>query len=438
MTMATRSSTQQKRLESLVLSGQASEQDYETLGREEVLRLKSDPEVAQLRDFVPEQYEIKALGKRTFRFVFSSEKPDRGGDILKASGWVLDDMEKNPVVLWSHDGRSHPPVGRVNAFQRRIVVDGFKGLGGDVEFAPEGVSPLIDTLHALTESGFLRATSVGAMILDTKNIDDEEERSKLGLGRFGIFATKMRLKEVSLVSIGMHQDALKRECDTLLGRNLVSKEGVAEFLNSAIPTKRDYARAIKELCSESFHIDIDWDALEPEEPAVAKEEEPKDVTGTFMVDMDTTASTTSNNGVIHPTRYYTVNPDGTLKEMPAQPPQVIPFQLDLASVLGADKLAAAVLSQVSKDEEVEALKEQIRSLTRGNERLAEAVQALADALADQTERNLMADSSDHQMADGPVEDDPDAELESFRTELSSMAASAAERVRGAIQPKPKT
>jgi HK97 family phage prohead protease len=93
--------------------------------------------------------------ERTIRFIASDESVDRFGDIIRASGWQLDNFRKNPVLLFAHDSRQ-PPVGQVPS----IEVVGTE-LVADCLFRPEGDSQLSDDVWRAVERGFLRAVSVG-------------------------------------------------------------------------------------------------------------------------------------------------------------------------------------------------------------------------------------------------------------------------------------
>jgi uncharacterized protein len=92
---------------------------------------------------------------RTIRFIASDESIDRYGDIIRASGWQLDNFRRNPVLLFAHDSRQ-PPVGQVPS----IEVVGTE-LIADCLFRPEGDSQLSDDVWRAVEGGFLRAVSVG-------------------------------------------------------------------------------------------------------------------------------------------------------------------------------------------------------------------------------------------------------------------------------------
>lgn len=131
---------------------------------------------------------------RKFSFVFSSGEVDRDNDIIEQDGIDLKHFKKNPVVLWAHDFRV-PPVARVPATWLR---DG--KLMGTVEFPPEGVSPMSDTLAGLTAAGFINATSIGFM--PKKHVFNDE--------RGGFDFTEIELYEVSLVPVGSNRDALRK------------------------------------------------------------------------------------------------------------------------------------------------------------------------------------------------------------------------------------
>src|SRR5215471_14921429 len=108
---------------------------------------------------------IKAVDTegRTMRFVASDESVDRYGDVIRASGWQLDNFRKNPVLLFAHQSRALP-VGRVDP----IAVEGTR-LIAHAEFVPEGQDEFADKVWRFVEGGFLNAASVGFMPLDTPN-----------------------------------------------------------------------------------------------------------------------------------------------------------------------------------------------------------------------------------------------------------------------------
>lgn len=134
-----------------------------------------------------------AEDSRAFNFVFSSAEVDRDRDTIDQLGIDVKPFKTNPVVLWAHDMRI-PPVARV---KRTWIRD--EKLMGTIEFPPEGVSAMSDTLHGLVKNGFINAVSIGfAPIEWTFN----EERG-------GIDLKKIELWEVSLVPVPSQRDALR-------------------------------------------------------------------------------------------------------------------------------------------------------------------------------------------------------------------------------------
>jgi HK97 family phage prohead protease len=141
--------------------------------------------------------EVVDSKARTMRFVASDESVDRYGDIIRASGWQLDNFRKNPVLLFAHDSRQ-PPVGQVPS----IEVVGTE-LIADCLFRPEGDSQLSDDVWRAIEGGFLRAASVG--FTPTGPINQLVDES----GNWtGYEFTSQELLELSVVPVPANPQAL--------------------------------------------------------------------------------------------------------------------------------------------------------------------------------------------------------------------------------------
>ena len=157
-----------EKLVNLVACGQASIEQMDELGPEIVANIKSNPQTLQVRsrgsDIITKNDE-----KRQISYLVSDETPDRVGDIIKVSGWDLSLYRKNPVILWAHDGTSVPPIGRSTNVRRRY--EGSPRLTADVEFAPKEAYEFADTIYQLASRGFIKATSVGFMPLETMDLD---------------------------------------------------------------------------------------------------------------------------------------------------------------------------------------------------------------------------------------------------------------------------
>jgi hypothetical protein len=142
------------------------------------------------------------LGERQIRVIANSGKSDRVGDVLVASGCVLDNYRKNPIVLSGHDRMK--PVGTA-----RVYVAG-KRLEAVVTFADAGASKEADEVCKLAKAGILGAVSVPI----------EWTPARGGGQTF----TSWELLELSVVSIPCDPDAL------VIARSMQSKSG--RVLNS--------------------------------------------------------------------------------------------------------------------------------------------------------------------------------------------------------------
>lgn len=248
------SQSEKQRIDSLILCGMATPQDALAVGMEYARGIKTREASVNLRSWAPEEdYEVKQLSERRFAASFSNEKVDQGGDIIKASGWDLSVFKRNPIMLAFHDG--YFPIGTIPRVGKAEVA-GAPGLAGEIEFSPEGASHVADTLHALYQAKVIRAFSVGFKILEARQIKDEKERQKLGLGPFGVFSTKQRLFEISLVSIGMNSDALGKECDDLLTKGLVTKEGVESVIGRCDIDPIQVQEMVRDMCDQKTVVPV--------------------------------------------------------------------------------------------------------------------------------------------------------------------------------------
>jgi len=138
-----------------------------------------------------------ASSERRVRFVASDETVDRYGDIIRASGWQLDNYRKNPVLLAAHDTDLFP-IGRVDP----VAVEGTK-LVAHAQFAPEGTSTVADAVWSLVDKGFMQAVSVGFLPLAPPNPIFNEDKSLTGFEWIA-----QELLELSVVSVPANPNAL--------------------------------------------------------------------------------------------------------------------------------------------------------------------------------------------------------------------------------------
>ncbi len=135
-------------------------------------------------------------GKRQITFTISTGGRDRDGDIIEQSGWSLTEYQKNPVVLWAHDGRQ-PPIARAES----VAVEGGR-LISVARFAKREEYEFADTVFRLYTGGFLNATSVGFEPQELELIEGEEP------GDIGFRFLRQKLLEYSAVPIPSNPEAL--------------------------------------------------------------------------------------------------------------------------------------------------------------------------------------------------------------------------------------
>jgi HK97 family phage prohead protease len=114
-------------------------------------------------------FEVKEVSPRVLEFTGSTEDKDRVGDIVMASGWLLKNYKKNPVFLWAHQYDT-PPVGKAV----KVWIDNDR-LKFHVEFPDKDTYEFADTIYKLYKGGYLRATSVGFMPIESEPIEIKDE-----------------------------------------------------------------------------------------------------------------------------------------------------------------------------------------------------------------------------------------------------------------------
>ncbi len=139
----------------------------------------------------------------------SDERVDAHGDIVLQE-WFFDEFEKNSPMPFNH-GWGGLSVGRHvdwRVLQRKS--DDYEGAALWVcgVFALPETDPEADRVHRHVDAGLLPACSVGFYSKKVIDVKDEEERKKLGLGRYGYLLGANHLLEVSPTMIGANPGAL--------------------------------------------------------------------------------------------------------------------------------------------------------------------------------------------------------------------------------------
>lgn len=137
---------------------------------------------------------VKSVDEDNYRlkFVFSTNKEDRHGEIVDQESWIVDDYLKNPVVLFGHD-HNQPAVGKTV----EIYKNEQGNLEGIIEFAAKEYD-FARTLFKLYKGEYMRAVSAGFM---NKKVEYDEEGNTVTL-------KENTLIEMSLVNVPANADAL--------------------------------------------------------------------------------------------------------------------------------------------------------------------------------------------------------------------------------------
>lgn len=167
--------------------------------------------------YVPETRAVDE-SRREITFVASTETPDRYSDVLKVSGWELENYRRNPVVLFAHDSRS-APVGRtVEIHTEKSPVP---ALVHTVRFADAATYPFADQVYRLVKGKFLNSVSVGFRPLEPPERRLDAEGNWTG----GHVFPRSELLEISVVPIPAQPDAVARA----VGAGLVAEKDVDRF-----------------------------------------------------------------------------------------------------------------------------------------------------------------------------------------------------------------
>jgi HK97 family phage prohead protease len=161
-------------------------------------RMEESESKSRRPDFVTKQAELTVTEDRSGRFIASSNRVDRYGDIIEQS-WDLDDFWRNPVFLWGHQSWQ-TPIGWVREFAANAAMT---ATHARVEFLPEGVDPFVDKLFRLVKLKALRAVSVGFIPVELEDILDEEHHWT------GYRFLRSQLMELSLVTVPANPDAVQ-------------------------------------------------------------------------------------------------------------------------------------------------------------------------------------------------------------------------------------
>ncbi len=179
----------------------------------------ADPiEVFKTHKMIIEKDEEGSEDVVSVPFIFSTGTVDRDRERVNPKGWVLDNYNNNPVVLWMHE-RSRPAI----AFGSEVKVKKNQ-LTGIITFAPKKIDHFAWSIGQKLLGGFLSAGSVGFRPIEWKWLDDSDDEADLEF-------MKQELFEFSVVNLPANPDAVNTmpKKDDELAKRI---DKIEEFLSS--------------------------------------------------------------------------------------------------------------------------------------------------------------------------------------------------------------
>jgi len=151
-------------------------------------------------------------GERAVISHITTDTIDRDGEIVDPKGAILEDYEKNPVVLFGHDHR-RLPIGR-NMWIKRDK----KGLVAKTTYATH---QLAEDVYQYRKQGFPLAQSIGFIPLQSERYEEGSPERKQGVLRK---YTKWILLEYSDVPVPSNPDAVA----IAISKGLVPKDYISD------------------------------------------------------------------------------------------------------------------------------------------------------------------------------------------------------------------
>lgn len=157
----------------------------------------------------------------------SDETVDSAGDIIRQDGWDFSRFKTNPAIQYCHD-YYNLPIGSGIKWQ---VKD--KALYIHVLFATKEQNEFADTVFNMVDGGFLKGNSVGFSPKKVQIVEDQAERNRLGLGKWGVIFEKSLLLEDSVCPLGCNPAALVQEAfANSMCKGIVTLDEAERFIKS--------------------------------------------------------------------------------------------------------------------------------------------------------------------------------------------------------------
>jgi len=175
------------------------------------------------------------LEKRLLKITGTDETRDRDGDVVKVTGWMLENYQKNPVFLWAHDYRSVPLAAAQKVVRKRNPAS----LEFHLRFPTEGLYPFADMILNLYHESIINASSVGFIPFKWEDLTDEEKDGMSPMAEVfgGRKFVKQELLELSGCAVPSNPNALQNALKSFgKQHNLqVDESKVMDYLLKGMP-----------------------------------------------------------------------------------------------------------------------------------------------------------------------------------------------------------
>lgn len=156
------------------------------------------------------------MEKRQMIMTGTDETRDRDGDIIRLSGWKLDNYKKNPVFLWAHNYGS-VPIARADKVTKKKEP---ARMDFHLQFPTKGIYPFADMILELYEGRFINTSSVGFIPSKWEPIPEDEKGSGPD-NPYGRVYISQELLELSGCAVPSNPNALQ---NALKGKNFGFKQ----------------------------------------------------------------------------------------------------------------------------------------------------------------------------------------------------------------------
>lgn len=193
------------------------------------------------------------LNRRTMQMVGTDETKDRDGDIIRLSGWDLENYRKNPVFLWAH-AYSSVPLARAEKVIKKREPDSHMLF--HLQYPTKGLHPFADMILELYSELIINASSVGFIPKKWNNLEEENKDDSNARRTWGREFIKQELLELSGCAVPSNPNALQ---NALKGKVFggTKIEDMIQWMTGAIlipkPEKEDDIR--QELTGKGMEIE---------------------------------------------------------------------------------------------------------------------------------------------------------------------------------------